>query len=460
MTSRGFSKLITHLSRILRAREKPLPQALLHRHLLNLLSKKDLFLQSASNFGTPQYFFDEPLLSSRLDAFRKTVAGAFDRFRIFYAVKSNPFSGICRRVVQHGLGLDVSSGFELSLALSLGCPDIIFSGPGKTDEELELALDNRSRVTILLDSPGELERISRLVKGTEATAGKVKVGIRIRGTHHGSWNKFGVPLTALAPLLNRALSSPGVEPRGFQFHTSWNLDPGSQIEMIKAIGSTMRKEIPRETWQSLKFLDIGGGYWPEWGEWLNPQNTFKGKLIQMFEPHYPFRLKHYYLEAKPLDHFVREISRTIALEGEPLSRLEIWMEPGRWISTPAMHILLRVIDRKDETMVITDGGINLLGWERPLSEFIPDMNLTRPSLTEIPMRIFGSLCTPLDVWGTSLFGEGVSEGDILMIPDQGAYTYGLRQSFIKPRGRVIQYDGASFHEAEPEERFLISVTSP
>jgi diaminopimelate decarboxylase len=124
------------------------------------------------------------------------------------------------------------------------------------------------------------------------------------------------------------------------------------------------------------------------------------------------------------------------------------MEPGRWISTPAMHILLKVVDKKDRDVVITDGGINLLGWERPLSEFIPVINLTRPSLKERPLRIFGPLCTPLDIWGTSIFGA--FPGDILLVPNQGAYTYSLRQSFIKPIARVIHYDGSSLQEAEPE----------
>ena len=129
------------------------------------------------------------------------------------------------------------------------------------------------------------------------------------------------------------------------------------------------------------------------------------------------------------------------------------MEPGRWISNSAMHILLTVLDKKDHHTVITDGGINLLGWERPLSEYIPLLNLTRPSLKEMKFNIYGSLCTPLDVWGYSVFGEGIEEGDLLLVPDQGAYTYSLRQSFIKPIARVIQYNGSGLRIAEKEENF-------
>jgi diaminopimelate decarboxylase len=133
--------------------------------------------------------------------------------------------------------------------------------------------------------------------------------------------------------------------------------------------------------------------------------------------------------------------------------LDIFMEPGRWISTPAMHVLLKVVDKKEATVVIADGGINLLGWERPLFEFTPVLNLTRPSLREFPVRVFGNLCTPLDIWGTTVFGEGVENGDILLVPDQGSYTYSLRQSFIKPIARVIRFDGTTLSEAQPETVF-------
>jgi diaminopimelate decarboxylase len=115
-----------------------------------------------------------------------------------------------------------------------------------------------------------------------------------------------------------------------------------------------------------------------------------------------------------------------------------------------MHILLKVIDKKDPKTVITDGGTNLLGWERPLTEYIPVINLTRPSLKERAVKVFGSLCTPHDIWGMSVFGDTVEEGDILLVPDQGAYTYSLRQSFIKPIARVVQCDGKGLKEVKKE----------
>jgi diaminopimelate decarboxylase len=448
-----LSEFLLSFLKTIKNREKALPSRLLLNHVQCLLAKKDALLAAASEFGTPQYFFDEPALSSSLSRFHGAFSRNFKRFRLFYAVKSNSFPGISKHIVEKGHGLDVSSGHELSMALALGCERIIFSGPGKTDSELRLAVAHREKVTLLLDSRGELERLSRIVADTGSSQGPVRVGIRVRGQHHGIWEKFGVSLEEMGPLFQQALSTPGIEPQGIQFHTSWNLNPEAQVKMINAIGSCVRTSLPERARKLLRFLDIGGGYWPESGEWLNARNTFRGKLLRLFDAEHEFKLRHYSRPSRPIAHFAGEISEAIAGEGSPITDLEIWMEPGRWLSTPSMHILLRVMDRKKHDVVITDGGINQLGWERPLEEFIPVINLTRPCLKEMPMRIFGSLCTPLDIWGTSIFGDGAFPGDILLIPNQGAYTYSLRQSFIKPIAPVIHFDGSSFSEAEPTPSF-------
>jgi diaminopimelate decarboxylase len=417
-----------------------------------MLEKRDVLLASAARFGTPQYLFDEPVLAQSLSAFHDVFSRHLERFRIFYAVKSNAYSGLCKYVSDKGHGLDVSSGVELSLALSLRCRQILFSGPGKTDPELTLAIRNRDRVTLLIDSAGELARVSRLLQGSDVQGVPLKAGFRLTGRHHGSWGKFGVPPEQFGALFAEALSVKGLDLRGIQFHTSWNMGPEAQVRMIETVGACIRW-LPEDQTSRLRFLDIGGGYWPERGEWLNPQNTMSGKILQALDPHFEFRPRYYYHPAQPLDSFAREISRALRSQGKPLKDIEIFMEPGRWISTPAMHVLLKVIDKKEATVVIADGGINLLGWERPLFEYTPLLNLTRPSLREFPVRVFGNLCTPLDIWSTTLFGEGVENGDILMVPDQGSYTYSLRQSFIKPIARVIRFDGWSLSEDQPEQTF-------
>lgn len=445
---KGHLDLLRGAFKLLMRTERPLPQKILHDYLDGLLAKRQVFLESAARFGTPQYFYDEPSLIDQIKRFRRTFSAYLARYQVFYAMKSNSFEGISKQIISRGMGLDVSSGFELARALALKGRNIIFSGPGKTDEELLLAFKNRDRVTLLLDSAGELQRLGGIISRETPSDPPLKLGIRVRSDLQGIWNKFGVSLKDLVPLYVTARTIEGVKPCGIQFHASWNLDPAPQTRMIREIGDHIRRHMPRDLWGSLKFIDIGGGFWPEQGEWLNPQNRLRGEFLRLLAPDCSFPSGRYYRRAQPLHYFAKAIAAAVKHQGPPLSNLEIWTEPGRWLSTPAMHILVRILDKKDATTLITDGGINLLGWERPLSEFIPILNLTKPGPKEKAVNIFGSLCTPHDIWGTSVFGEGAEPGDVLLVPDQGAYTYSLRQSFIKTPADVIGFDGKGFARLE------------
>ena len=115
----------------------------------------------------------------------------------------------------------------------------------------------------------------------------------------------------------------------------------------------------------------------------------------------------------------------------------IALEPGRWVCNDAVHLLMTVVDKKNGDIVITDAGTNAVGWERFEGDYFPVLNLTRPGPNENSCLILGSLCTPHDIWGAAYFGSGIEPGDVLMIPTQGAYTYSLRQDFIKPIPHVV-----------------------
>jgi diaminopimelate decarboxylase len=454
--AREFRRLVTQvlsrshafLVRTSKKIEADLSHAVLQKYVKSFLNMKDLYLESAVRFGTPQYFFDEPSLVLRINQFNEAFSRYRDRHRMFYALKSNSYSGIYKRVAAEGMGLDVSSGKELAMALATNCMSIIFSGPGKTDEELALAAQSRKRVTLLIDSFSELQRVSKILKRYSGNGEKLKAGVRV--LIEGEWNKFGIPLTDMYSILKKSRAVKGIEICGLQFHSSWNYEPTQQIKMINKIGNYFKRDMLRNWIERMTFLDIGGGFWPERGKWLDTKNTFIKKVTKKIYPAIKFKQKHRLREARTLDYFAREISMALTRQGRPLNDVELWTEPGRWISAPAMHILLRVVDKKDPRTVITDGGTNILGWNRSLYEYIPVINLTRPSVQEFSTNIFGSLCTPNDTWGTSVFSEKIRIGDILLIPDQGAYTYSLRRSFIKPIARVINNSGKLLEESEKE----------
>ena len=107
-----------------------------------------------------------------------------------------------------------------------------------------------------------------------------------------------------------------------------------------------------------------------------------------------------------------------------------------------MHLLVTVVDKKEDDLVIVDAGTNAVGWERFESDYVPLLNLSRPALQEVPCQVLGALCTPHDIWGYAFWGEDIVPGDVLLVPDQGAYTYSLRQEFIKPVPTVVPLAGA------------------
>lgn len=142
------------------------------------------------------------------------------------------------------------------------------------------------------------------------------------------------------------------------------------------------------------------------------------------------------IPAASIDTFAQTLGRVIRDEILCLGEFRICFEPGRWICNDAMHIIVQVIDKKAPDLVITDAGTNAVGWERFETDYFPVLNLTRSAMEERPCHVLGSLCTPHDVWGYAYFGKEIREKDILMIPTQGAYTFSLRQEFIKPLPRV------------------------
>jgi diaminopimelate decarboxylase len=190
--------------------------------------------------------------------------------------------------------------------------------------------------------------------------------------------------------------------------------------------------MPLSLRDQLKFVDIGGGYWPSQGEWLQASGTPEGRLREVLGCQAgPVEL-HHCLPATPIEEFADQLAAEIHKHLFTVVPLRICLEPGRWICNDAVHLLISVVDKKAADLVITDAGTNTIGWERFETDYFPILNLTRPSLEEKHCHILGSLCTPHDVWGYMYFGNDIEPGDILMIPTQGAYTYSLRQTFIKP----------------------------
>lgn len=412
-----------------------LEKGFLERFVAGYFKDREQYLSLLENHGSPLWVLEPSVLKAKARRFSQAFSAYFDQTSYYFAVKSNNRPEVSATLLESGFGLDVSSGIELRTALNLNARDIIFSGPGKTQEELTLALQHRDRVTLLLDSFGELDRLSALVSGPEP-APPVRVGIRLTTNPKGLWRKFGIVPEMLPELWTKMAPLPHIRFSGLQFHSSWNLTPERQVEFIRLLGQTLAR-MPLDFNRKIEFIDIGGGYWPEEGEWLHSPETPEGASPQGNSTPWDRVRPHYRIPGTPIETFAKAISHAVQTHLFPFVTCRICFEPGRWICHSAMHLLLSVTDKKshddkdNHDLVITDAGTNVIGWERFETDYFPVLNLSRPGLLERPCPILGSLCTPHDVFGYAYFGQGIEPGDCLMIPCQGAYTYSLGQNFIK-----------------------------
>ena len=358
------------------------------------LQRRDVFLQTSHRHGSPLYVVEESVLLERAEQFTEAFCRELPDVRIYYAMKSNNNPQIIKALVNAGLGLDVSSGVELRIALDSGATDIVFSGPGKTDKELSLAVEARDRTIVLIDSFGELERLQCIAeeKGTH-----IRSGVRLTTDNNGLWRKFGIPLENLSQFLDAAKHCSRVSVHGLQFHTSWNLDPGSQVDFIARLGNTL-SEMPPAQRSTIEFVDIGGGFWPSQGEWLQSDGTLKSPPDTII-PLPMHRICHYKRPSTTIRDFADKIAQAVRTHLFPCVSCRICAEPGRWLCHDAMHLLLTVVDKKAKDLVITDAGTNAVGWERFETDYFPVINLSRPDLIEHQCYILGSLCTPHDGWG-------------------------------------------------------------
>ena len=224
----------------------------------------------ADQVGTPTWVLSAGSIRGRLAALHGAFADAGLPARVHYAVKANDHLAVLRIMAQGGAqggaGADVVSGGELRRALLGGiAPDhIVFSGVGKAEWELRLALETGVG-QINVESAEELEMLSGIAHGMGRIA---RVALRINpdvdaGTHAKittgrADNKFGIAYGAAAGLYAHAAGLPGIEPVGLALHI------GSQILSMAPYRAAYARtaelvQALRAAGQSVRMVDCGGG---------------------------------------------------------------------------------------------------------------------------------------------------------------------------------------------------------
>lgn len=387
----------------------------------------------ACRFGTPLHVVSFSQLEKNYRSFREAFASRYPLVEVGYSYKTNPLPGVIRALHGFGAAAEVISHFELWLALRLGVPPgrIIFNGPAKTPEALDLAV--RSGIKIInIDGPAEIARIDERAAHYGV---KQRVGVRII-TSVGWSSQFGFKVDDGAALdaFRKIKACRNLVPCGLHLHLGTGLrDAALYFQSTReALDLALRLG---EMGISIEHFDLGGGFnIPTVRELSSLDMKFLDHGFQVRPP----RPGASPAPAQYAEGIVSLMEKYLARDAGPAP--EIILEPGRALSSSAQCLLLTVLSVKQRgaegKMAIVDGGRNL---SMPLAyEYHEVMSAgrARPSPRE-RYTLYGPLCHPHDVVAQHRDLPRLSPGDVLAVMDSGAYFIPNQMNFSNPRPAVV-----------------------
>jgi diaminopimelate decarboxylase len=372
----------------------------------------------AQQYGTPLYVYSHHTLT---DHFRKLdrALSALDHL-VCFAAKSNSNAAVVRTLANLGSGFDIVSEGELRRVMAAGAkPErCVFAGVGKTEREIEFALE-QGIYSFNVESEPELERIDRVAR----RVGKIApVAVRVNpnidaGTHAkittGTYqNKFGIAFEKVAKVYARARKLKNLRLRGIQTHI------GSQITEVKPFELAVKKLVPlvKELAQEygFEFLSIGGGLG------IMYQSALESGAAEWWKSPKAQRIL---TPAKYAEHLVPLL--------KPLG-LRILIEPGRFIVGNAGILVTRVEYVKQtgrKNFVIVDAAMNDLirpAFYESYHEIVP---LKRNGRVSMRADVVGPICESGDYFAKDRPLVNVEEGEYLALLSAGAYGFVMASNY-------------------------------
>src|SRR5918997_1133273 len=364
----------------------------------------------AREFGTPFYLYHGETIVERVRRVREAVGT-----EVSYSVKANPSLGVCQLIARKRLaGAEVASSGELAVARAAGFEpeDIVFAGPGKTDDELRMVVEEH----IFADNVESLGEIDRLAKIAGEMGRRIGVGLRINPAAQlmgsgmrmgGTVGQFGIDQAELGEAVRKTLSHPELILRGIHVYTA------TQVFEVEPLLEHCRNilEIALEAadyaGHPLQMIDFGGGFG-----------------VPYFEKMVEFDLRGFGEGFRALLESYRSDPR---LEG-----CRFLFELGRYLVADGGVYVTRVVDVKEtrgKTFVVTDGGMNhhltaTGNMGQVFRKSYPLLNLTRMNgVPEEGVAVAGPCCTPLDTFGSNILLVEPEVGDLIGVFYSGAYGF-------------------------------------
>jgi diaminopimelate decarboxylase len=372
--------------------------------------------QIAGEYGTPFYLYHGEMIQERVRRVRAALGGDVE---VTYSVKANPNLAVCQLIARERLtGAEVASSGELVVVRAAGFApeDIVFAGPAKTDEELQMAVDE-GIFAVNVESLNEIDRLAAIA---EREGKKIGVGLRINPAAQlmgsgmrmgGTVGQFGLDEADLEEAVKRTIAHPEhLILRGIHVYTATQVfDADALIEHCRNIFE-LALQTANLAGKPLEMVDFGGGFGVPYFEKMEEFD------LERFGEGYAQLLAQYRTDPR--------------FEG-----CRFVFELGRYLVADAGVYVTRVVDvkgMKGKTFVTTDGGMNhhltaTGNMGQVFRKAYPLLNLSRtsgePGEPEEGVAVAGPCCTPLDMFGTNIPLWEPRVGDLIGVFYSGAYGY-------------------------------------
>ena len=349
---------------------------------------------------TPFYYYDMELLKATLNEINACCIGM--PYKVHYAVKANANNNILQCIQSSGLGVDCVSGGEVEAAVKAGFDGkkIVFAGVGKTDSEINYALDT-DILCFNVESVPELEVINELA----ARKGKIAdVAFRVNpnvDAHTHKYittglneNKFGINIEQLPDVLNLAANLKHVHVIGLHFHIGSQITDMEPFVILCEKINNLQAEVSKNGVE-LKIINVGGGLGVDYD---NPDGNPKPVFKEYFEV---FK-KHLYLR-----------------DGQ-----EVHFELGRSVVAQCGSLITRVTYVKTGTVkrfVITDAGMTDLIRPALYQAHHKIENISSDEKDTSVYDVVGPICESSDCFGENELLPITRRGDLLALRTAGAY---------------------------------------
>ena len=381
----------------------------------------------AKKFGTPFYCYSYKQLKENISKFKKN----FNSFSplICFAVKSNTNLNLIKEIKNLGLGADVVSMGELMLALKAGIDPkkIVFSGVGKTSDEISYAIEKKI-LLINAESKSEIFEIEKIAKFKKKI---INIGVRLNPNTDAKTlkqistgkkeNKFGVDEKTFFALVNYSKNSKYIKLKCLSVHIgSQILDHVPYEKMLKVINRVIKKSN-----HVFAFIDLGGGMG------ISYENNNK-KL-------------NYKKYARAIKKFLGE------------HKSKIIFEPGRSIVGNVGSLISKVIyikENEKKDFIILDAAMNDL--MRPALYGANHKTMAVLKTNQISNKTYefvGPICESTDRFTTLKGFQKLKEKDLIIMCDVGAYGMSLSSNYnVRPKPIELLIKGSKINVIKKRQK--------